>query len=77
MNMAKRNAHTRFLMIVQGQRVWMTFTDCYQTIDYGWLRGVVDGGLALDVVGTGKERPLTPQEKSDINNAADEYSGSK
>ena len=73
---ADRYRNVRFLMIVEGRRSWMTFRDCYRTLDAGFMQ-VTDGGLALDVSGTGVERPLTEQEKHDITDAADEFSGSK
>lgn len=72
----ERHANTRFLMLEGDKRIWMTFQDCYRALDAGWA-AYIDGGLALDVAGSGTERPLTEQERADITNAADEFSGSK
>ncbi len=61
-------------MIYLGERRWLTFNDCYRDVDAGY---VYDGGLALDISGSSVERPLTEQEKDDINEAAEDYSGDK
>ncbi len=70
----QRHANTRFLMIFRGQRRWLTFQDCYRAVNDDVF---IDGKVALDIADSGYERPLTYQEKTDISNAANDYSGDK
>ncbi len=73
----RRHTNTRFLMIDNedgGKRWWLTFTDCYRMLDEGRM---VDGAAALDISGSTAERPLTKQEKDDITQASNDYSGDK
>ncbi len=71
---AERHKNTRFLMINGPHRLWLTFQDCCFAMKQGKAK---DGCLALNVFGSGTERPLTQQEKDDINAAADDYTGDK
>lgn len=68
--------NTRFLMIVDGQRRWMTTHACARTLDANYY--VEDGGMALDLSDTTMvERPLTEKEKNVITLLSDEWSGMK
>jgi hypothetical protein len=74
MKPAEKYRDTRYLMIVNGRRQWMTFWDCARTLDANYP--VEDGGMALDITDkTMVERELTQEEKNAITNAADDWSG--
>ncbi len=73
----KRNANTRFLMVIFGRRHWLSFNDCYTARYWRFISDLGDSAVALNVAGSGAERPLTQQEKDDITSAAVGYSRDK
>lgn len=63
-----------YQMVLNGNEKFLPFREAYVAFDSGWMdvdtgQFVIDEGFKL--------RPMTPEDKRKISNAADEYSASK
>ena len=63
-----------YLMVVNGERHWMTLNQAGKVYDSGWYP-VSIGGQVMDE--DGKERDITDEERKRIADIADECSASK
>lgn len=63
-----------YLMLVDGDRRWMSLREAGITFDSGWVK-VEIGGWVRDTETT--ERPITQEERNRISEIADEWSSSK
>ncbi len=64
----------RYLMIVNGNRLWLDIGNAGVAFDSGWVP-VRIGGKVIEEDGT--ERDVTDEEKQRISDIAEEYSASK
>ena len=64
----------KYLMKINGKRVFCSFRDAYVAYDSGWVP-VQFGRYVLNADFT--VRPMDDRDKAKISEAADEYSGSK